>query len=117
MITIDIDGKECVTVEGMTIIDTARTHGIDIPALGYDPRVSPPSSIEAAFVEIIDGQKTHFVSATATEAKDGMVVRTQSDALVNYRKIYLQALLRNHWGDCTAPCVLRCPAQIGRAHV
>ncbi len=112
MITIDIDGKECVTVEGMTIIDTARTHGIDIPALGYDPRVSPPSSIEAAFVEIIDGQKTHFVSATATEAKDGMVVRTQSDALVNYRKIYLQALLRNHWGDCTAPCVLRCPAHI-----
>ncbi len=112
MITINIDGKECVTVEGMTIIDTARTHGIDIPALGYDPRVSPPSNIEAAFVEIADGKSVRFVSATSTQALDGMIVRTQSEALANYRKIYLQALLRNHWGDCTAPCVLRCPAHI-----
>ncbi|MCK7468471.1 MAG: hypothetical protein MZU91_10445 [Desulfosudis oleivorans] len=38
--------------EGVTIIDAARANGIDIPALGYDPRVSPPSNVEAAFVEV-----------------------------------------------------------------
>ncbi|HBJ74576.1 MAG TPA: hypothetical protein DDY86_03440 [Syntrophaceae bacterium] len=57
MITIHIDGKDCVTADGLTIIDAARSHGIEIPALGYDPRVSPPSNFEAAFVEIIDGPK------------------------------------------------------------
>jgi formate dehydrogenase major subunit len=112
MITINIDGNNYVTDPGLTIIDAARTSGIDIPALGYDPRVSPPSNFEAAFVEVIDDGKTRFVSATSTLVADGMVVRTQSDALQSYRKIYLQALLRHHWGDCVAPCVLRCPAHI-----
>ena len=112
MITIHIDGKDCVTADGLTIIDAARSHGIEIPALGYDPRVSPPSNFEAAFVEIIDGPKTLFVSATSTPAEDGMVIRTRSEALEGYRKIYLQALLRHHYGDCVAPCVLRCPAHI-----
>ena len=112
MITVNIDGKECMTVSGLTIIDAARANGIDIPALGYDPRVSPPSNFEAAFVEVQDDIKTRFVSATSTQVQDGMVIRTQSEALQSYRTIYLQALLRHHWGDCVAPCVLRCPAHI-----
>ncbi|MRR16506.1 MAG: FAD-dependent oxidoreductase [Deltaproteobacteria bacterium] len=112
MITVNIDGKECVTVDGLTIIDAARSHGIDIPSLGYDPRVSPPSNFEAAFVEVADGSRTRFASATSTPVEDGMVIRTQSAALASYRRIYLQALLRNHYGDCIAPCVLTCPAHI-----
>ncbi len=112
MITINIDGNDCLTVNGLTIIDAARSHGIDIPSLGYDPRVSPPSNFEAAFVEVTEGAKTRFASATSTPVADGMLIRTQSEALHSYRKIYLQALLRHHWGDCVAPCVLRCPANI-----
>lgn len=112
MITINIDGNDCLTVSGLTIIDAARSHGIDIPSLGYDPRVSPPSNFEAAFVEVTEGSKTRYASATSTPVADGMIIRTQSEALGSYRKIYLQALLRHHWGDCVAPCVLRCPANI-----
>jgi formate dehydrogenase major subunit len=112
MISVNIDGKDFVIINGLTIIDAARSSGIDIPALGYDPRVSPPSNFEAAFVEVIDGIKTRFVSATSTQVSDGMIIRTQSAALQSYRHIYLQALLRHHYGDCIAPCVLRCPAHI-----
>ncbi len=112
MITLKIDGNEYVTKGDVTIIDAARANGIDIPALGYDPRVSPPSNVEAAFVEVSDGGKSKFVSATSTSVKDGMVIRTDSEALKSYRKIYLQALLRHHYGDCAAPCVMRCPAHI-----
>jgi formate dehydrogenase major subunit len=112
MVTIIIDGKDLQVTGDLTIIDAARSAGIDIPALGYDPRVSPPSNFEAAFVELLDGNKIRFISATSTYAAEGMVIRTKSVALDSYRRIYLQALLRNHWGDCVAPCVLRCPAHI-----
>jgi len=107
MISVSIDGKDFVVINGLTIIDAARSSGIDIPSLGYDPRVSPPSNFEAAFVEVIEGIKTRFVSATSTPVIDGMVIRTQSEALQSYRHIYLQSLLRHHYGDCIAPCVLR----------
>jgi len=112
MITVRIDEKACTAQSSMTIIDAARANGIDIPALGYDPRVSPPSTTEVAFVEVLEGGQSRFVSATSTHVSEGMVVRTESEALNSYRKIYLQALLRNHYGDCTAPCVQRCPAHI-----
>jgi len=112
MILLNIDDREYVAKDGSTIIDAARAVGVDIPALGYDPRVTPPSNVEVAFVEVIERGKTRFVSATSTPAQDGMVIRTDSEALKSYRKIYLQALLRHHYGDCIAPCVLKCPAHI-----
>jgi len=112
MITLKIDDREYVVKDGLTIIDTARAVGIEIPALGYDPRVSPPSNVEVAFVEVIERSKTRFVSATSTPVQDGMVICTDSEALKSYRKIYLQALLRHHYGDCIAPCVQKCPAHI-----
>jgi formate dehydrogenase major subunit len=74
--------------------------------------VSPPRNIETAFVEISDKGKTRFASAISTQLKAGMEVRTDSEALNHYRRIYFQALLKDHYGDCTAPCVLRCPAHI-----
>jgi formate dehydrogenase major subunit len=63
-------------------------------------------------VEIIENGKPRTVSATSTIVEDGMVITTRSPALESFRKIYLQALLRNHYGDCVAPCVARCPAHI-----
>ncbi|MBN2402458.1 MAG: FAD-dependent oxidoreductase [Spirochaetes bacterium] len=112
MVNVTINGKEYSVKEDSTIIDAARANGIDIPALGYDPRVSPPSNVEAAFVEVTLGDKTRFISATSSLVEIGMSIRTESDALKNYRQIYLQALLRHHYGDCAAPCVQHCPANI-----
>ncbi len=112
MITALIDNRKCSIRQGSTIIDAARENGIDIPSLGYDPRVSPPTNIEISVVEIIENGKPRTVSATSTIVEDGMVITTRSPALESFRKIYLQALLRNHYGDCVAPCVARCPAHI-----
>ncbi len=112
MATLTIDNRLCSARDGSTIIDAARENGIDIPSLGYDPRVSPPTSIELSVVEMAEKGKSRIVSATATTVAEGMVVTTRSPALENFRTIYLQALLRSHYGDCVAPCVVRCPGGI-----
>jgi formate dehydrogenase major subunit len=112
MPTITIDNQIITVPADMNIIDAARLHGIEIPALGYDPRVSPPSTHEIAIVELIEGARIRFVPATSTPVRDGMVIRTRSEALDTYRTIHLETLLGHHYGDCQAPCVLRCPAGI-----
>jgi formate dehydrogenase major subunit len=112
MIKITIDDKKCTVPDGITIIEAARQNGIHIPALGYDPRLSPPSGAELSTVELLDGDNVRFVSATSTKVAPGMKIRTESPALESFRKIYLQSLLRNHYGDCVAPCVQRCPANV-----
>jgi formate dehydrogenase major subunit len=112
MISITIDGKKCNTKKGVSVIEAARANGIDIPTLEYDPRITLPPNIEMAFVEIAVRGRTRFASAISTLLRDGMEIRTESDSLNHYRRIYLQAQLGIHHGDCVAPCALRCPAQI-----
>jgi formate dehydrogenase major subunit len=41
-----------------------------------------------------------------------MVVRTTTDELVKMRRMALELLLSDHYGDCVAPCKLACPAGI-----
>ncbi|HOC45164.1 MAG TPA: 2Fe-2S iron-sulfur cluster-binding protein, partial [Syntrophorhabdaceae bacterium] len=91
MATITIDNTTCKAREGSTIIDAARENGIDIPTLGYDPRVSPPTNVEISMVEVLNKGKPHIISATSTVIADGMIITTRSPALESFRKIYLQA--------------------------
>jgi formate dehydrogenase major subunit len=112
MISITIDGKKCSIKEGVSVIEAARANGIDIPILEYDPRVIPPRDIETAFVEIAEQGRTRFAPAISTPLRDGMDIRTKSDDLDHYRRIYLQSQLGAHHGDCVAPCALSCPARI-----
>ena len=87
MARITIDNHTCTVRDGSTVIDAARENGIDIPTLGYDPRVSPPTNVEISMVEIIDNGKSHILSATGTVGSDGMTIITRSPALESFRKI------------------------------
>ena len=40
-----------------------------------------------------------------------MVIRTNTERVIESRKTNLELLLSNHVGDCRPPCVLACPAQ------
>jgi formate dehydrogenase major subunit len=111
-ISFTIDGKKFSTKEGMSVIEAAGANGIHIPPLEYDPRITPPRNMETSFVEIVEGDRTQIASATSTVIRDGMEIRTQSDALNHYCGMYLQDVLGAHHGNCMAPCTLICPAHI-----
>ena len=49
--------------------------------------------------------------ACATEIAPGMVIRTNTERVIESRKTNLELLLSNHTGDCRPPCVLACPGQ------
>ena len=47
--------------------------------------------------------------ACGTEVADGMVIRTETDAVNSARRACILMLLSQHHGDCKAPCTLTCP--------
>jgi formate dehydrogenase major subunit len=57
----------------------------------------------------IDGERGVPLSCGA-QVQDGMVITTESDIIKTSRKTCLELLLSQHYGDCTAPCTLECPA-------
>jgi NADPH-dependent glutamate synthase beta subunit-like oxidoreductase/ferredoxin len=100
-----------ITVEvspGTTILQAARSMGLEIPALCYlDGHSNHPS----CFVCLVEEEDSgRLVPSCAMSAEEGMAILTDSPAAVTARKEALELLLSEHVGDCEAPCQRSCPA-------
>lgn len=108
-ISLNIDGKEVQGFASQTILDVATENGIEIPTLCYDPRTKIFGSCGLCVVEMEGFPK--LLRACATEISEGMVIKTNTERVLESRKTNLELLLTQHSGDCRPPCVLACPAQ------
>lgn len=106
---LNINGKEVLGVAGQTILEVARENDIFIPTLCYDERTKIYGSCGLCMCEVEGNPK--LCKACATEIAPGMVIRTNTERVIESRKTNLELLLSNHVGDCRPPCVLACPAQ------
>ena len=106
---LNINGKEVTGVPGQTILEVARENDIFIPTLCYDERTRIYGACGICMCEVEGNPK--LCKACATEIAPGMVVRTNTERVIESRKTNLELLLSNHTGDCRPPCVLACPAQ------
>ena len=93
-----IDGRQIAAEPGTTILEVARAAGIDIPTLCQDDRLEPFAACRLCLVEV-EGARG-LVVACATTASDGMVVRTETEDIVEQRRVLLDLLLSDHRPDC-----------------
>ena len=106
---LNIDGKEVLGIPGQTILEVAKENEIEIPTFCFDERTKIYGSCGICVCEVEGNPK--LVKACATEIAPGMVVKTNTERVIESRKTNLELLLSDHVGDCRPPCVLGCPAQ------
>jgi formate dehydrogenase major subunit/formate dehydrogenase alpha subunit len=89
-----INDKPIRAKEGQTILEAARANGITIPTLCYHKDLSPVGSCRLCIVEVekIRGQ----VAACNMPVAEGMVVYTETPALMQSRRTVLSLLLENY---------------------
>ena len=105
-----IDGVNAEFPEGSTILEAARSKGIEIPTLCAHKELKPFSSCLLCVVEL-EG-KANLVSSCATPLMPGMKIKTRSERVVQARKMALDLLVSDHWGDCSPPCRNACPGGV-----
>ena len=98
-ITLTINNQKVSAHPEATLLEVALANGIDIPHLCHDPRLSPTAACRLCVVEI-EGQAGLHTSC-ARLAEPGMVVWTESDAVVRSRRSTLELLLSEHNVSCT----------------
>ena len=101
-ITLTIDGELITARQGQTVLEVAREHGVDIPTLCHLDGLEPLGGCRLCLVELQGAARP--VPACLTEAREGMVVTTGSDTLVEYRRIIVELLLAERTHTC-AVCV------------
>lgn len=97
-VKITIDGKELEVPKTYTVLDAARSADIDIPTLCHLKEVNAIGACRMCIVEV-EGARG-FVTSCVMPVSDGMVVRTNTKAIRDARKVTLELLLSNHVKEC-----------------
>jgi predicted molibdopterin-dependent oxidoreductase YjgC len=96
MFTITINDREYEVEEGMTVLEAARSNGLRIPTLCYHPSLKPSGSCRLCAVEVAGratGRQTTMLSCIL-KVKEGLTIKTQSEAVDRARKRAFQNLLK-----------------------
>lgn len=107
-VNIIFNGQNFVSDDNLTILDFAKSQGVEIPTLCYDERLAPYGSCFLCVVEV-KGART-LIPACATKLREGIEIQTTSKTTTDSRRTALELILSNHYGDCIAPCKSACPA-------
>ena len=89
--TITLDGDPVAFYQGETVFQVSERHARDVPTLCYDERLEAFGACRLCVVEI-EGSRNPVASCT-TLATDGMVVRTNSEALHRHRRTLLELVV------------------------
>jgi bidirectional [NiFe] hydrogenase diaphorase subunit len=94
--TLVINNEQVSGIEGQTILEVAREHGIDIPTLCNLEGLSSTGSCRLCLVEIKGTPR--LLPACVTPIEEGMEVTTESERLLKYRRMIIELLFseRNH---------------------
>lgn len=98
LVNVTLDGLAVQVPEGTSVLEAARSVGIKIPALCYDPDLSLAGACRICVVEI-DGMR-NLPASCSTICSEGMVVRTNTPAVIEARRFILKLLISNHPLDC-----------------
>lgn len=93
MITVTINGKLLQIPKGKTILEIARKHDIYIPTLCYHESLTPYGGCRLCVVEVIRSSVSSIVSSCTYEVEDGLQINTNSEKVLEVRRLVLQLLL------------------------
>jgi predicted molibdopterin-dependent oxidoreductase YjgC len=99
-VELTVDGRPARVREGATLLDAARSLGIDTPTLCFAENLTPVNVCRVCVVEL-EGART-LVPACSRKAEPGMVVRTDSERVRTSRKLVLE-LIASSVDMSTAP--------------
>lgn len=97
-VTLTINGKKVTVPAGTSILDAATGAGFFVPTFCHDPAIPNYGGCRICVVEV-QGARA-LVASCSAEAASGMIVETESPAVVEARKTILELILANHPMDC-----------------
>jgi len=97
-VTLTINGKEVVALEGSTILQAASLADVKIPTLCHHPDLT---NVGACRMCVVSVEKARGLqTACTTPVAEGMVVNTESEEARETRKFVLEMLLTDHPNEC-----------------
>jgi bidirectional [NiFe] hydrogenase diaphorase subunit len=92
-VALTINGQNVAAEEGATILQAARSAGIEIPTLCNHPELTPSGACRLCTVEITRRGGSRLVASCVYPVEEGLEVQTESERVVRGRTLILEMLL------------------------
>jgi bidirectional [NiFe] hydrogenase diaphorase subunit len=94
MVNITINGRQLKAAEGVTVLEAARAHNINIPTLCANEAVAPYGACRLCLVEIKTARgRERLVTSCIYQVEEGLTVQTDTDRIKKIRKMLVELLL------------------------
>ncbi len=108
--SITIDGKELEFTPGQTVYEVAKANGIYIPVLCHHEQLKPVGACRVCVVEVEKARS--LVASCAMPAENGMIVYTNTERVLQARKLAVELLMTQGHHNCitcenSGDCVLQ----------
>ena len=97
---ISLNGESLEVDEGLPLIEVIKAQGVAITNLCYIDGLEPYAGCRTCVVEIEGARPTDQQLACTTVTADGMVVKTETDAVKRTRQGVMSMILANHPDRC-----------------
>jgi predicted molibdopterin-dependent oxidoreductase YjgC len=95
MASLVINGRKIEAEEGVSVLQAARACGIDIPALCFHDALTPAGSCRLCVVETQPaGGEPALMLSCVVKVRDGLVIETETPAVLTARRKAFEELLR-----------------------
>jgi len=91
-VTLEINGTSVQAPQGATILQAAKSAGIQIPTLCDDERLEPYGACRMCMVEIQKRGRTRLVASCLYPVEEGLTVQTESPKVQRVRKTIIELL-------------------------
>jgi NADH-quinone oxidoreductase subunit G len=100
-VTATVDGKEVVVKPGTTVIEAAKSVGIDVPYYCYHKRLSIAANCRMCLVEMSNAPMGKLMPACQMTVAEGVTVKTDTPRVRDQQRAVLEFILLNHPVDCS----------------
>ncbi len=100
-VTATIDGREVVVKPGTTVIEAAKSVGIEIPYYCYHKRLSIAANCRMCLVEMSNAPMGKLMPGCQMPVAEGITVKTDTPRVRDQQRAVLEFLLLNHPVDCS----------------
>jgi bidirectional [NiFe] hydrogenase diaphorase subunit len=93
MVELKIDGIRVNVPRGTMVLEAARSMGIVIPTLCYDPGLSAYGACRLCIVEMIRGDRSSLEASCTLPVSEGQVIVTNSERVIRARRVIIELLV------------------------
>lgn len=111
MIHLTINDRSVEVHEDRTILEACREHDIYVPTLCFHPALEPYGGCRLCMVEVSQSQqRPRLVAACVHPCQEGLLIKTDSEAVLQSRRITVELLLAGAHND---PGILALAEELG----